>query len=162
MSAKALCIISKPSVKSVWNYAPETLKSVPNWILFGPCDLEIWWMTLKEKNKQYGTSSMLLKTSCVISKPSVNSIWSHGPETFKSVLNWRIFGPCDLENWLLTLKNNRAPLLCHPKLYAQFRSHMWLETGVRLRKYPDGKFVLTSVTVDLWPWPLAGTSFCQW
>ena len=44
---QALCIISKPSVKSNLSYSPETLKSVQNWWFFVPRDLEIWWMTLK-------------------------------------------------------------------------------------------------------------------
>ena len=32
--------------------------------------------------------------------------------------------------------NNRAPLLCHFKLCASFRSHWWIQTGVRVRKRP--------------------------
>ena len=47
MLLQALCIISYPLVNSNWSYSPET----PNlgqirWFL-EPCDLEIWWMTLK-------------------------------------------------------------------------------------------------------------------
>ena len=47
MPHQALCIISDPSVNSNWSYSPET----PNlgqirWFLES-CDLEIWWMTLK-------------------------------------------------------------------------------------------------------------------
>ena len=38
---------------------------------FGPCDLEIWWMTSK---KQQGASSMPRQTLCIISLPPVNSI----------------------------------------------------------------------------------------
>ena len=30
----------------------------------------------------------------------------------------------------MTLKNNRAPLLCYLKLCASFRSHWWIQTGV--------------------------------
>ena len=40
------------------------LKWDPNWF-FSPCDLEIWHMTYK--NKQRGTSSMLQEAMCVIS-----------------------------------------------------------------------------------------------
>ena len=36
--------------------------------------------------------------------------------------------------WLMTLKNNRAPLLCYLKLCATFHSHRWIKTGVTLRK----------------------------
>ena len=65
---------------------------------------------------------------------------------------------CDLEIWLMTLKNNRAPLLCCFQLCAWFHCHMWIQTGVRVRKQLS--LVLTSVTLifDLWPWPLAWTS----
>ena len=44
--------------------------------------------------------------------------------------------PCDLEIWRMTLKNNRAPLLCYFKLYASFRSHRWIKAGVTVRKRP--------------------------
>ena len=30
------------------NWSPETLNSGKNWQIFVPCDLEIWWMTLKK------------------------------------------------------------------------------------------------------------------
>ena len=56
------------------------------------------------------------------------------------------------------VKNNRAHLLCYLKLCASFRKHMWIQTGVTVRKRLY--WVLTSVTLtfDLWPWPLAWTS----
>ena len=44
------------------------------------------------------------------------------------------FVPCDFEIWWMTLKNNRAPLLCYFKLCASFRSHWWIQTGVTVRK----------------------------
>ena len=49
-------------------------------------------------------------------------------------LNLRFFSPCDLEIWWMTPKNNRAPLLCYFKLFASFRSHWWIQTGVTVRK----------------------------
>ena len=51
-------------------------------------------------------------------------------------LNRRFFSPCDLEIWWMTPKNNRASLLCYFKLFASFRSHWWIQTGVRVRKRP--------------------------
>ena len=70
----------------------------------------------------------------------------------------RFLEPCDLEIWWMTLKNNRAPLLSIIKLYASFHHHMWIQTGVTVRKRLS--WVLTSVTLtfDLWPWPFAWTS----
>ena len=58
----------------------------------------------------------------------------------------------------MTLQNNRAPLLCCFQLSAWFHCHMWIQTGVRVRKRLS--WVLTSVTLtfDLWPWPFAWTS----
>ena len=59
----------------------------------------------------------------------------------------------------MTFKNNRAPLLSIIKLYGSYHCHMWIQTGVRVRKRLS--WVLTSVTLtfDLWPWPFAWTSF---
>ena len=58
----------------------------------------------------------------------------------------------------MTLKNNRAPLVSIIKLYASFHHHMWIQTGVTVRKRLS--WVLTSVnlTFDPWPWPLAWMS----
>ena len=69
----------------------------------------------------------------------------------------RFLEPCDLEIWRMTLKNNRAPLLSNIKLYVSFHHHMWIQTGVTVRKLLS--WVVTSVTLtfDLWPWPFAWT-----
>ena len=72
--------------------------------------------------------------------------------------NSTIFRAYDLEIWRMTLKNNKAPPLCCFQLCAWFHCHMWIQTGVRVRKRLS--WVLTSVTLtfDLWPWPFAWTS----
>ena len=69
-----------------------------------------------------------------------------------------IFCPVWLEIWRMTLKTNRAPLLSNIKLCASFHHHMWIQTGVTVRKRLS--WVMTSVTLtfDLWPWPFAWTS----
>ena len=46
------------------------------------------------------------------------------------------FIPCDLDIWWMTLRNNRAPLLCYLELFALFRSHWWTKTRVTVRKRP--------------------------
>ena len=86
------------------------------------------------------------------------SNWSYSPETPNLGQNERFLEPCDLEIWRMTLKNNTAPLLCCFQLCAWFHCHMWIQTGVRVRKRLS--WVLTSVTLtfDLWPWPFAWTS----
>ena len=43
---------------------------------------------------------------------------------------------CDLEIWCMTLKNNRAPLLCYFKLCASFHNHSWIGTWLTVRKRP--------------------------
>ena len=92
----------------------------------------IFRVTLKidgypQKNeKKMGTSSLPCKALCRISKPSMNSNWNYSLETLNSGQNLWFFCPCDLEIWQMTLKNNRAPLLCIFKLCASFRSHLWI------------------------------------
>ena len=43
---------------------------------------------------------------------------------------------CDLAIWRMTLKNNRAPLICHFKLCASFPNHWWIQTWVTVQKRP--------------------------
>ena len=89
----------------------------------------------------------------------MNWNWSYSPETPNLGQIRRFLEPCDLEIWRMTLKNNRAPLLIVIKLYASFHHHhMWIQTGVTVRKQLS--WVVTSVTLtfDLWPWPFAWTS----
>ena len=79
---------------------------------------------------------MLLHALCSISYPLVNSNLSYSPETLNSGQNRRFSEPCDLEILRMTLKNNRACLLCYFKLCASFRTHWWIRTGVTVRKRP--------------------------
>ena len=57
----------------------------------------------------------------------------------------------------MTLKNNRAPLLSNNKLYASFHYHMWIQTGVTVRKRLSWVVISVTLTFDLWPWPFAWT-----
>ena len=100
---------------------------------------------------------MLLQAFCIISKPLVNSNWSYSPETPNLGQIRRFLEPCDLDIGRITLKNNRAPLLEGTSSYASFHHHMWIQTGVTVRKRL--RCVVTSVTLtfDLWPWPFAWT-----
>ena len=93
----------------------------------------------------------------------MNSKWGYSPETLNLGQNWRFFVPCDLEMWRMTLKNNRAPLLCYFKLCASFHSHPWIQNGVTVRKrqiwVKIGDFLsCVTLTFDLWPWPFAWIS----
>ena len=76
----------------------------------------------------------------------------------------RFLEPCDLEIWRMTLKNNRAPLLCYFKLYASFRSHRRIQAGVTVRKRPvwvliDDSLSRVTLQFDLWPWKTIGHLF---
>ena len=106
---------------------------------------------------------MLLQALCIISQPSMISNWRYSPETPNLGQN-RFLEPCDLEIWQMTLKNYRAPLLCYFKLFASFRSHWWIHTGVTVRKWPiwvkiDDFFSHVTLQFDVWPWKTIGHLF---
>ena len=67
---------------------------------------------------------------------------------------------CPVWPWNLTddLAKNRAPLLCCFQLCAWFHCHMWIQTGVRIRKRLSWVFTYVTLTFDTWPWPFARTS----
>ena len=72
--------------------------------------------------------------------------------------------PCDLKIWRMTLKNNRAPLQCYFKHRASFGSHLWIQTGVTVRKPPiwvkiDDFFSHVTLQFDVWPWKTIGHLF---
>ena len=87
----------------------------------------------------------------------MNSSWSYSPETPNLGQIRRFLEPCDLEIWRMTLKNNRAPLLSNIKLYASFHHHMWIQSGVTVRKRLSWVVSSVTLTFDLWPWPFAWT-----
>ena len=66
---------------------------------------------------------------------------------------------CDIEIWWMTLKNNRAPILSNIKLYASFHHHMWIQTGVTVRKRLS--WVMTSMTLTFDLCLLHGHHFCH-
>ena len=83
-------------------------------------------------------------------------IWKLRPaysrETTNLGQNRQRFVPCDLEIWWMTLKNNRASLLCRFKLYATLHSHRLIQTRVTVRKRPI--WVKIGVFCHMWPWNL--------
>ena len=86
------------------------------------------------------------------------------PETPNLGQNRWCFVPWDLEIWWMTLKNNRASLLCYFKLYASFLSHRWIKAGVTVRKRPfrvkiDDFFSRVTLQFDVWPWKKIGHLF---
>ena len=146
MLLRALCSVSYPMVNSNWSYSPETPNLGQIRRFLEPCDLEIWRMTFK------------INRAPLLCYFKLCESFRSRPETPNLGQIRRFLEPCDLEIWRMTLKNNRAPLLCCFQLCAWFHCHMWIQTGVRVRKRLS--WVLTSVTLtfDLWPWPFAWTS----
>ena len=107
---------------------------------------------------------MLLQALCIISKPLVNSNLSYSPETPNLGQIRRFLEPCVLAIWRMTLKNNKAPLLCYFKLYASFHSHLWIQAGVTVRKRPIWVkiidfFSCVTLQFDVWPWKTIGQLF---
>ena len=64
----------------------------------------------------------------------------------------------------MTLKNNRAPLPCYFKLCAPFHSHLWVQTGVTVRKHPiwvkiNDFFSRVTLKFNRWHWKTIGHLF---
>ena len=83
----------------------------------------------------------------------MNSYWSYSPETPNLGQIPCFLVPCDLAIWRMTFKNNRAPLLCYFKLCASFRSHWWIQKGVKSPETPNsGQIRRFLVPCDLAIW----------
>ena len=78
--------------------------------------------------------------------------------------NHQFYSPCDLEIWLMTYKNYRAPLLHYIKLCASSQTPRWLRTGVTVRKWSievkmfDFQLCVT-LKFDGWSWKTIGHLF---
>ena len=97
-----------------------------------PCDLEIWRMTFKNNRAPllcYFKLCASFRSHWWIQTgvESGNAQFGSNATLFRAVWPWI----CQM-----TLKNNRAPLLCYFKLCVAFCSHWWIQTGVRVRKRP--------------------------
>ena len=132
-----------------------TVRKRPIWVKFDhliePCDLEIWQMTMKNNMAPlYATSSFVHHFVAI---GELKQELQSGNAQFGQIR--RFFELCDLEIGWMTLKNNRAPLLCNIKLCASFHHHMWIQTGVTVRKRFSWVLTYVTLTVDFWPWPFA-------
>ena len=127
------------------------------------CPVRPWNLT-DDIEKQYGPLLCYVKLSASFH----GHLWIQNGVTVRKRSIWvkigDIFVPCDLEMWRMTLKNNRAPLLCYSKRYASFDSHLWIQNGVTVRKrqiWVKIGDVLSCVTLkfDGWPWKTTGHLF---
>ena len=97
----------------------------------------------------------------------MNSYWSYGPERLNSGQNWRLFIPCDLEIWWMTLENNRAPLLYYIKLCASIsefklklqsaNAQLGSKSAIFFPVWPSNSRV--TFKFDIWPWITIGHLF---
>ena len=139
MLCQSLCVISKPSMHSNWSYSPKTLNSGQNRHFF--C------VNLKFDGWAWKTIALIFKLSIsfiAIGQFKLEFLFGNVQFGPKSV-------PCDLEIWRKTSKNNRVPLPCQCKLCASFRSDVWIQTGVTVRKRPNwDKICLDLYDLCLW------------
>ena len=151
MLLQALCIITYPLVNWNLGYSPETLNSGQNRQFFEPCDLEILRITRKKIGHLFNATSSFVHHFVPIGEFKLEL--QSGNAQLGQI--WRFLEPCDLEVWRMTLQNNRAPLLCYFKLCAAFRSHWWIQTGVKSLETPNlGQIRRFLAPCDLEPWPM--------
>ena len=110
-----------------------------------PC----WWMTLKNNR-----ASLLYHVKLCASFQS--HLWIQTGVTVRKrsirVKTGDFFVLCDLEIWQMTLKDNRALLICYFKLCALFNSHHWIQTGVTVWNTQFGS--KSMIFLAAWPWNL--------
>ena len=142
-----------------WNQSCVTVRKPlirVNIDFFVLCDLEIQWMTLKNKR-----APLLYYIKLCASFQSHGWIQT-GVTVRKRSIRVKIsifFVSCDLEIWQMTMKNYRVPLLCCFRLCASFHSHWWIQTGVTVRKHPiwikiNNSFYHVTLKFDGWPWEM--------
>ena len=161
MLLQALCSILYPLVNSNWSYSPETTNLGQIWRLLEPCDLEIWRMTLWNNR-----APLLCHFKLCVSFHTHwwIQIWVTVRKRPIRVKIDDFFEPCDLEILRMTLKNNRASLLCYFKLCVSFRTHWWFQIWVTVRKRPiwvkcDDFLSRVTLKFDGWPWKTKGHLF---
>ena len=118
-------------MNSNWSYSPEMPNSDKNWRFFlsrVTLKFDEWhWKMIG--HLFYTTLSFVQHFKAIgIFKLELQS----GNAQFGSKLAI-FFVPGDFENWRMTLKNNRAPLICCFNLCASFHNQWWIPTGVTAR-----------------------------
>ena len=119
-----------------WIQTGVTTRKYSIWVKIGdsfvPWDLKIWLMTL-----QYNRAHLLSYFKRCASFHRHLSI-QNGVTVRKRQIWVKIvifFVPSDLDIWRMTLKNNRAPLLCYFKLCILFHSLLWNQNEATVRKH---------------------------
>ena len=151
-------------MNSNWSWSPETPNLSKNCRVFPPVTSKFdrWpWKTIG--HLFYATSSFVHHFIAIFLF-TMELQPGNGKFGSKSA----IFFPCDLEIGRMTLKNNRAPLLCYFRLCASFHSNVSIQNGVTVRKrqiwVKIGDF-LSRVTLIFngWPWkPIGNLFYATW
>ena len=116
---------------------------------FVPRDFENWRMTLKNNRAPL---LYYVKLCASFQTHWWSQTWVTSWKRWSRVKIGDFFVPRDLENWRMTLKNHRAPLLCCSNLCASFHSQWWIQAGVTVRKRPiwvKGRFFLAVCSWNL-------------
>ena len=124
-----------------------TLNSGQNLQFFVPCDLEIWRITLKNNR------ATLLYCFKLCASFHSHQWFQSGVTVRKRPILVKIeyfFSRVILkfDGWH---KKNSAPLISNIKLCASFHHHMWIQTGVTIRKRLSWVLNSVNLTFDLWP-----------
>ena len=149
---------------SNWRYSPETPNLGQNRQFLEPCNLAIWHMTLKNNRAPllcYFKLSFSMHHFVAIGDFKLE-IQSGNAQFGSKSMNVGAVWPCNLTYDIE--KQFRAPLLCYFKLYASFRSHWWIQTGVTDQKRPiwvkiNEFFSRVILQFDVWPWKTIGHPF---
>ena len=140
--------MSNPSANSNWIYSPETINSgqVDDFVSRVTLKFDEW--PCKIIGHLFHPTSSFVHYLIIISEIKLE--WQ--PENLQFGSKLIIFVPCDLENWRMTLKNNRAPLLCYIQLWhhcvAIIEFKLELQSG-------NAQFGSKSTFFStVWPWNL--------
>ena len=142
-----MCVISNSLVNSNWS--PEILNLGQNRRFFVPCDLQIWRMDLKNNKAP-------LLCCFKLSAPFYSHQWFQSGVTVRKYSIWVkidvFFVLCYLEIWQMTLKSNRAPVLCYFKLCDHFVGTGEFE--LELQSGNDQFRSKSKIFWAMWPWNL--------
>ena len=157
---QALCIITNPSVNSNWSYSPKTLNPGQNWRFLSRVTLKFDGWPCKIIGHLFYTMSSFVHHFKAMGLFIVELQCGNAQFGSKS----KFFCPVWPWNLMDALKNNRAPHLYYIKLCASFQIHLWILTGVTVRKrsiwVKIGNFLFrVTLKFDGGPWKTIGNLF---
>ena len=126
------------------------LKFHPIHRFYSLCDLEIWWMTLKN-NTAHFLYYIKLCVSFQIHRWIQTTVTVRKRSIWVKIGDFFVLYDLEMDGWM-TLGNNRAPLLYYIKLCASFHTHWWFQVLVTVRKRPI--WVKIDDFLAVWPWNL--------